>query len=105
MLSYYLNLLTCIRRFRARTGLAQSEAQLKPEDMSNNDAESRRAVTAAIASTGSAGVGQMVDAGISSQKKRVQNREMKEAQMARDKAEHDAAKAKNEGTVSWLLLF
>ncbi|KAJ5255831.1 hypothetical protein N7505_010982 [Penicillium chrysogenum] len=53
--------------------------------MSNNEVEARRAVTAAIASSGSAAVGQVVDTGRSSQQKRQQNRELKAAQLAREK--------------------
>jgi hypothetical protein len=53
--------------------------------MSNNGAEARKAVTAAIASAGSAAVGQVVDTGRSCQQKRLQNRELKAAQLARGK--------------------
>lgn len=89
----------------ARTKRAQSEAQLKRKNMSNNEVEARRAVTAAIASSGSAAVGQVVDTGRSSQQKRQQNRELKAAQLAREKEDRDAEKAKSQGTVSQLLLF
>ncbi|KAJ6168697.1 hypothetical protein N7497_001540 [Penicillium chrysogenum] len=66
--------------------------------MSNNEVEARRAVTAAIASSGSAAVGQVVDTGRSSQQKRQQNRELKAAQLAREKEDRDAEKAKSQGT-------
>lgn len=63
--------------------------------MSNNEVEARRAVTAAIASLGSAAVGQVVDTGRSSQQKRQQNRKLKAAQLAREKEDRDAEKAKS----------
>ncbi|KAJ5436950.1 hypothetical protein N7445_007835 [Penicillium cf. griseofulvum] len=63
--------------------------------MSTDDAEARKAVTAAIASAGSAAVGQVVDTGRSCQQKRLENRELKAVQLAREKRDRDAEKVKD----------
>ncbi|KAJ6003595.1 hypothetical protein N7522_006448 [Penicillium canescens] len=54
--------------------------------MSDASREARKAVTKAIANTGAAGVGQMVDTGHSSQEARRRNREERERREAAEAA-------------------
>ncbi|KAJ5463202.1 hypothetical protein N7475_008146 [Penicillium sp. IBT 31633x] len=63
--------------------------------MSNSKAENHKAVTLAIASTGSAAVGRLVDAGFSSQKRRLQTRQKRAALLAKEQEKCDAKKTKD----------
>ncbi|KAJ5970284.1 uncharacterized protein N7479_000202 [Penicillium vulpinum] len=65
--------------------------------MSANEAEAQKAVTAAIASAGSNSVSQMVDVGLSCQRKRLENREINTTQLAREEQERAAKNAKQQG--------
>ena len=61
--------------------------------MSTNEADSRCAVNKRIAEAGSNNVTAMVEAGISSEKKRAENRAQKEAQRKKEVTEKAATEA------------
>ncbi|KAK1142536.1 hypothetical protein N8T08_007510 [Aspergillus melleus] len=65
--------------------------------MSDIDPNARREVTAAIASSGSAAVGQMIDTANSSVEKRRRNKEAREKREAEEKAAREKADAAKSG--------